>query len=263
MRVVNGAINRRDKIQIMSTGRSYTADSIGVFTPKKTERKTLGTGEVGFLVAGIKEIDGAPVGDTITLTDRPADKALPGFKEMQPRVFAGLYPVDSDAYEELRDALRKRCRDALVSHLIAQDPGRYTRADDLYQDLLIDVSANPEMLTSRVVQATLSVQLFVHRALFGLEFDENDEDLGQWFNDEDRLEWDWMRTYRVWEAARKVFLYPENWIEPELRDDFGKLRASTRGHMQRERLYNSSADAVMGRHRAALHAEQTPSPFGR
>jgi hypothetical protein len=119
----------------------------------------------------------------------------------------------------LRDALRKRCRDALVSHLIAQDPGRYTRADDLYQDLLIDVSANPEMLTSRIVQATLSVQLFVHRALFGLEFDENDENLGQWFNDEDRLEWDWMRTYRVWEAARKVFLYPENWIEPELRDD--------------------------------------------
>ncbi len=115
VRVVNGAINRRDKIQIMSTGRSYNADSIGVFTPKKTERKTLGTGEVGFLVAGIKEIDGAPVGDTITLTDRPADKALPGFKEMQPRVFAGLYPVDSDAYEELRDALRKlRLNDAAM-----------------------------------------------------------------------------------------------------------------------------------------------------
>ncbi|MFZ1574913.1 MAG: translation elongation factor 4 [Chromatiaceae bacterium] len=115
VRVVNGAINRRDKIQIMSTGRSYTADSIGVFTPKKTERKTLGTGEVGFLVAGIKEIDGAPVGDTITLTDRPADKSLPGFKEMQPRVFAGLYPVESDAYEELRDALRKlRLNDAAM-----------------------------------------------------------------------------------------------------------------------------------------------------
>ncbi|MBP8024175.1 MAG: translation elongation factor 4 [Chromatiaceae bacterium] len=115
VRVVNGAINRRDKIQIMSTGRSYTADSIGVFTPKKTERKTLGAGEVGFLVAGIKEIDGAPVGDTITLTDRPADKSLPGFKEMQPRVFAGLYPVESDAYEELRDALRKlRLNDAAM-----------------------------------------------------------------------------------------------------------------------------------------------------
>jgi GTP-binding protein LepA len=115
VRVVNGAINRRDKIQIMSTGRSYSADSIGVFTPKKTERKTLGTGEVGFLVAGIKEIDGAPVGDTITHADRPAEKALPGFKEMQPRVFAGLYPVESDAYEELRDALRKlRLNDAAM-----------------------------------------------------------------------------------------------------------------------------------------------------
>ncbi len=115
VRVVNGAINRRDKIQIMSTGRSYLADSLGVFTPKKSERKTLSSGEVGFLVAGIKEIDGAPVGDTITLTDRPADMALPGFKEMQPRVFAGLYPVESDAYEELRDALRKlRLNDAAM-----------------------------------------------------------------------------------------------------------------------------------------------------
>ena len=115
VRVVNGAINRRDKIKIMSTGRTYSADSIGVFTPKKLERKTLGTGEVGFLVAGIKEIDGAPVGDTVTLADRPAEQALPGFKEMQPRVFAGLYPVDSDAYEELRDALRKlRLNDAAL-----------------------------------------------------------------------------------------------------------------------------------------------------
>ncbi|MCO5762861.1 MAG: translation elongation factor 4 [Chromatiaceae bacterium] len=115
VRVVNGSINRRDKIRIMSTGRTYSADSIGVFTPKKVERQTLGTGEVGFLVAGIKEIDGAPVGDTVTLADRPADKALPGFKEMQPRVFAGLYPVDSDAYEELRDALRKlRLNDAAL-----------------------------------------------------------------------------------------------------------------------------------------------------
>jgi GTP-binding protein LepA len=115
VRVVNGAINRRDKIKIMSTGRAYSADSIGVFTPKKLERKTLATGEVGYLVAGIKEIDGAPVGDTVTLADRPADGALPGFKEMQPRVFAGLYPVESDAYEELRDALRKlRLNDAAL-----------------------------------------------------------------------------------------------------------------------------------------------------
>ncbi|MEA3277085.1 MAG: translation elongation factor 4 [Pseudomonadota bacterium] len=115
VRVVNGAINRRDKLLMRSTGRSHQADSIGVFTPKKQERQTLGTGEVGFLVAGIKEIDGAPVGDTITRTDRPADGSLPGFKEMQPRVFAGLYPVISDDYEDLRDALRKlRLNDAAL-----------------------------------------------------------------------------------------------------------------------------------------------------
>ena len=113
VRVVNGRINRRDKVMMMSTGRSHSADSIGVFTPKKTERQILDTGEVGFLVAGIKEIDGAPVGDTVTLADRPADKALPGFKQMQPRVFAGLYPVVSDDYEDLRGALRKlRLNDA-------------------------------------------------------------------------------------------------------------------------------------------------------
>jgi GTP-binding protein LepA len=107
IRVVNGSVKKRDKIKVMSTGRIYQADSIGVFTPKKTERNLLGTGEVGFLVAGIKEIDGAPVGDTVTSGDRPADKRLPGFREVQPRVFAGLYPVSSDDYEDLRDALRK------------------------------------------------------------------------------------------------------------------------------------------------------------
>jgi len=115
VRVVNGTINRRDKLRVMSTGRTYQADSIGVFTPKKTERQTIGTGEVGFLVAGIKEIDGAPVGDTITHADRPARTPLPGFKQMQPRVFAGLYPVLSDDYEDLRDALRKlRLNDAAL-----------------------------------------------------------------------------------------------------------------------------------------------------
>jgi GTP-binding protein LepA len=115
VRVVNGAIRRRDKLRILSTGRTHQADSIGVFTPKKTERQILGTGEVGFLVAGIKEIDGAPVGDTVTHADRPAEKALHGFKEMQPRVFAGLYPTVSDDYEGLRDALRKlRLNDAAL-----------------------------------------------------------------------------------------------------------------------------------------------------
>jgi GTP-binding protein LepA len=113
VRVVNGSVSRREKVLVMSTGRAHSADSLGVFTPKRTERERLSTGEVGFLVAGIKEIDGAPVGDTITHADRRAERALPGFKQMQPRVFAGLYPTDSDDYEDLRDALRKlRLNDA-------------------------------------------------------------------------------------------------------------------------------------------------------
>ncbi|TVQ85386.1 MAG: elongation factor 4 [Chromatiaceae bacterium] len=115
IRVMQGTLSRRDKILVMSTGRTHQADSIGVFTPKKTERQQLGPGEVGFLVAGIKEIDGAPVGDTVTGADRPASARLPGFREVQPRVFAGLYPVSSDAYEDLRDALRKlRLNDAAL-----------------------------------------------------------------------------------------------------------------------------------------------------
>jgi len=107
VRIVNGRLGKRDKIKVMSTGRVYQADSIGVFTPKKLERAELGCGEVGFLVAGIKEIDGAPVGDTITGADRPAEVRLPGFREIQPRVFSGLYPVSSDDYEDLREALGK------------------------------------------------------------------------------------------------------------------------------------------------------------
>ena len=114
VRVVNGQMRKRDKIKILSTGRTQQVDSVGVFAPKKTERDSLRAGEVGFMVASIKEIDGAPVGDTITRPDNPAPK-LPGFKEMRPRVFAGLYPVDSDAYEDLRDALSKlRLNDAAL-----------------------------------------------------------------------------------------------------------------------------------------------------
>jgi len=107
VRVMNGGLRRRDRIYMMSTGRSYQVEKLGVFTPKPLERNELGTGEVGFLYAGIKEIDGAPVGDTITHQDRRAAEALPGFKQLQPRVFAGLYPVSSDDYESLREALRK------------------------------------------------------------------------------------------------------------------------------------------------------------
>lgn len=107
VRIVNGSLRRRQKITVMSTGRSFQVDKVGVFTPKRLEKELLGTGEVGFVVAGIKDIFGAPVGDTITLTDNPAAAPLPGFQKVQPRVFAGLYPVSSDDYENLREALNK------------------------------------------------------------------------------------------------------------------------------------------------------------
>ena len=115
IRVMNGSIKRRDKFVIMSTGRSYQAEKVGVFTPKRKDMPELATGEVGYVIAGIKEIDAAPVGDTITLADNPAAEPLPGFKEMQPRVFAGLYPVSSDDYENFREALHKlRLNDAAL-----------------------------------------------------------------------------------------------------------------------------------------------------
>ena len=91
----------------MSTGRSFEVDRVGCFTPKMIDKDELKTGEVGFVIAGIKEIDGAPVGDTLTTTSAPCEKPLPGFKQVQPRVFAGLFPVSSDAYEGFREALQK------------------------------------------------------------------------------------------------------------------------------------------------------------
>ncbi len=115
IRVVNGELKKKDKICIMSTGRAYQADRVGVFTPKRTDRDRLGTGEVGFVIAGIKEIDGAPVGDTITHADRKASTQLPGFQEVRPRVFSGLYPVNAEDYEDFRDALHKlRLNDAAL-----------------------------------------------------------------------------------------------------------------------------------------------------
>jgi len=93
----------------------FQADTVGVFTPKRLQKDALSVGEVGFIIAGIKEIEAARVGDTITLNHNPADEALPGFKEVQPRVFAGMYPVDSDDYETLREALQKlRLNDAAL-----------------------------------------------------------------------------------------------------------------------------------------------------
>ena len=113
VRVVDGRIVPKQKIQIMSTGRAFQVESVGIFTPKRTERLSLNAGEVGYVIAGIKEIDGAPVGDTLTGVDRPATESLPGFQKVQPRVFAGLFPVDSDDFGNLREALQKlRLNDA-------------------------------------------------------------------------------------------------------------------------------------------------------
>ena len=107
VRVMQGTLKKKDKIYIMSTDRGHQVDHVGVFTPKRHDTALLQAGEVGFIIAGIKEIDGAPVGDTITLDNRRADGPLPGFKQVQPRVFAGLFPVSSEDYEDLRDALSK------------------------------------------------------------------------------------------------------------------------------------------------------------
>jgi GTP-binding protein LepA len=107
VRVMNGSLKQGDKIRVMSTGRSHEVDRLGRFTPKSIAEPLLATGDVGFVVAGIKQIDGAPVGDTITLENRPSKAPLPGFKQIQPRVFAGLFPVNADDYEKFRDALAK------------------------------------------------------------------------------------------------------------------------------------------------------------
>ncbi|HHC71564.1 MAG TPA: elongation factor 4 [Thiotrichales bacterium] len=115
VRVVNGELRAGQKFKVMSTGKVHTAETVGVFTPKRHPTGVLATGQVGFVIAGIKEIDGAPVGDTLTGADNPAPEPLPGFKHVQPRVFAGLYPVDSDDYEAFREALQKlRLNDAAL-----------------------------------------------------------------------------------------------------------------------------------------------------
>jgi GTP-binding protein LepA len=107
VRMVNGTLRRGEKIRVVSTGRSHQIDKLGRFTPKSIALESLAAGEVGFIVAGIREIDGAPVGDTITLDARPCAEPLPGFKQIQPRVFAGVFPVKAEDYENFRDALAK------------------------------------------------------------------------------------------------------------------------------------------------------------
>lgn len=107
VRIVNGSIRKGDKMRVMSTGRSYEVDQVGIFTPKRTKLDVLNAGEVGYLVAGIKEIQGAPVGDTLTLEKNSADKPLPGFQRVKPQVYAGLFPVSADDFEAFREALAK------------------------------------------------------------------------------------------------------------------------------------------------------------
>ncbi|MBP7366065.1 MAG: translation elongation factor 4 [Pseudoxanthomonas sp.] len=115
VRVMQGEITPRSKILVMSTGRTHEVDKVGVFTPKRKELPALRAGEVGWITASIKDVHGAPVGDTLTLANAPAPKALPGFQEMQPRVFAGLFPVNAEDYPDLREALDKlRLNDAAL-----------------------------------------------------------------------------------------------------------------------------------------------------
>ena len=107
VRIVNGVLRPKDKIRLMASGATHLCEQIGVFTPKSVPRTELFAGEVGFVIAGIKELEDAKVGDTITLVNQPAEAPLPGFKEVKPQVFAGLYPVESSEYDQLRDSLEK------------------------------------------------------------------------------------------------------------------------------------------------------------
>ncbi|KPJ97019.1 MAG: elongation factor 4 [Gammaproteobacteria bacterium SG8_15] len=115
VRVKQGRLKKGQKIQVMSTGRTHLVDKVGVFTPKRVDVAELKAGEVGCVISGIKDIDGVPVGDTLTGSDNPSKEPLPGFKPVQPQVFAGLFPISSDDYEDLRDALSKlRLNDAAL-----------------------------------------------------------------------------------------------------------------------------------------------------
>jgi GTP-binding protein LepA len=107
VRVVDGLLRPRDRVKLMATAVEHLCEQVGVFTPKSVAREALSAGEVGFVIAGIKDLHEAKVGDTVTHVDRPAAQALPGFKEIKPQVFAGLYPVESNQYEALREALTK------------------------------------------------------------------------------------------------------------------------------------------------------------
>lgn len=109
VRVFNGSVALGDRIKVMSTGKDYEITRIGVFTPKQKDTKRLNTGEVGFIISGVKDIFGAPVGDTLTHAKEGAREPLPGFKQVKPQVYAGLFPISSDDFEAFREALAKLC----------------------------------------------------------------------------------------------------------------------------------------------------------
>lgn len=116
VRVMQGELKKNDKILVMSTGRSYQIDELGVFTPKRLLTEKLSAGQVGFICASIKEVHGAPVGDTLTLAAKPAKEALPGFQKIKPRVFAGMFPINAEDYPAQRDALEKlRLNDSSIT----------------------------------------------------------------------------------------------------------------------------------------------------
>ncbi|MBK4734257.1 translation elongation factor 4 [Noviherbaspirillum pedocola] len=117
VRVMNGTLRPKDKILLMATGAQHPVESVGVFTPKSVARESLSAGQVGFIIAGIKELKAAKVGDTVTLAGKPAPEPLPGFKEVQPQVFAGLFPVEANQYDALRDSLEKlKLNDAALQY---------------------------------------------------------------------------------------------------------------------------------------------------
>jgi GTP-binding protein LepA len=117
VRIINGTLRPKDKILLMANDSQHLTESVGVFTPKSQARESLSAGQVGFIIAGIKELNAAKVGDTVTLAGKPASQALPGFKEVQPQVFAGLFPVEANQYDGLRDSLEKlKLNDAALQY---------------------------------------------------------------------------------------------------------------------------------------------------
>ncbi len=117
VRIMNGTLRPKEKILLMASGSQHLVESVGVFTPKSVAREALSAGQVGFIIAGIKELKAAKVGDTVTLASKPAAEPLPGFKEVQPQVFAGLFPVEANQYDALRDSLEKlKLNDAALQY---------------------------------------------------------------------------------------------------------------------------------------------------